>query len=235
MMVFIGSSIFAYVLLILILLIVSTLPFPYLALRLRDSREEERDPQLGVKTAYYLLLSGAIVLVLFGLTVAAIDLLDGAFQKPKQQQQQANVPPAFVDENEKEFKERTQRVAWSLVVAGLLFSLVIMVVIRVATNDAEFPAAKRIFVGGRLVLSGAMIMLAMTALIVLLFQKEAKEQNVEKGVTSAFEIITAVAIVWLPSTILHIVQMKMYAALPYHASRSSRRSTRRLHDDLDDE
>jgi hypothetical protein len=91
---FIGSVIVAYVLVVLIPVVAISLALPYLALRLRDSREEKRDPDLGVKSAYYLLLSASILLILLGLTVSAIDIMEGAFdtEKKAEKEKARNLP-----------------------------------------------------------------------------------------------------------------------------------------------
>jgi hypothetical protein len=95
-------------------------------------------------------------------------------------------------------------------------------VIKSATNDVEFPAAKRIFVGGRLALSGVVTMITITAFIVLVFQKDVKNVP-DRMVLSIYETITAVTMVWLPATIVHIILMRMYSAQPYHVERPTRR------------
>src|SRR5262245_61349972 len=52
------------------------LAFPYLVLSLRDTRNEERDPEIGLKSALYFMFSLSILLVLSGLTIIVVDVLE---------------------------------------------------------------------------------------------------------------------------------------------------------------
>lgn len=211
----VSSVIVLLIILTVLPIVVVCLAYPYLALRLRDSREEHRDPELGIKTAYYLILSAAILLILFGLTVTAIDLMEGKLEKrnqprpqgPGQQQVQRDPIERFITES-------TQRTAWALTVSGLIFALTSMLLLKLGTNDQHFPAAKRVFVGGRLAFIGIVVMIAVTALIVLFFQKEVPRKE-------PYEVIIGVLIVWVPALVVHIVLMRFYASQTYYVERSS--------------
>src|SRR5215210_7319199 len=65
----------------------------YVALRVRDSRAEPPDPQLGFKAACYAFLTAGVLLALTGVSISVIDLLGDAMDpNPAGQQPQ---PPAF--------------------------------------------------------------------------------------------------------------------------------------------
>jgi hypothetical protein len=209
-----------YIIIILVPLVAYTLAYPYIALRLRDSREEHRDPELGTKAALYLLFSAAILLILIGLTVSAIDIMEGKFQEKQAAAVQGNLN---MNDMEEEFKERIQRVAWGLVLSGLMFSFTLMLIIKYGTNDSEFPAAKRLFTGGRLALCGVVTMITVTAFIVLLFQKKAGA-GTERAIRSIYEIIFGVGLVWIPATIVHLVTMKLYSSQGYYLVRKAPRT-----------
>lgn len=214
---------------IVLLLIVSVLPiiviclaYPYMALRLRDSREEKRDPELGIKTAYYLILSAAILLILFGLTISAIDVMDGTLEKRNrpQPQPQAQFQQQQRDPFERIITDAAQRTAWGMTVSGLLFALTSMLLLKMGTNDIHYPSAKRVFVGGRLAFVGIVVMIAVTALIILFFQKEVPRKE-------PYEVIIAVLMVWAPALAVHIFLMRLYASQPYYDDRTTSRSSRR--------
>jgi len=188
---------------------------------LRDSREEKRDPELGIKTAYYLILSAAILLILFGLTISAIDVMDGTLEKRNQARPQPQVQQQQQrDPFERMITETTQRTAWGMTVSGLLFSLTSMLLLKMGTNDIHYPAAKRVFVGGRLAFIGIVVMIAVTALIILFFQKEVPRKE-------PYEVIIAVLMVWAPALAVHIFLMRLYASQPYYDDRTTSRSSRR--------
>src|SRR5437899_11244331 len=81
----------AFVLLVLFFLILlAPVGLAYIALRLRDHRLAKSDPQLGLKTAFHLVQSLAVLMVLAGLSVSAADLMDGQLTgNPPNQQAQA--------------------------------------------------------------------------------------------------------------------------------------------------
>ena len=117
---------------ILVPLALGGLVVAYLSLRIRDARAELPDPELGIKSAYHAFLTAGILLALTGLSISVIDFLGDAFEGP-----QANAPqqpqfnPRFPQpqpmpraRRDDPFGSLSQRVAWPLVIAGVLFSLV---------------------------------------------------------------------------------------------------------------
>src|SRR3989442_1307721 len=52
------------------------LAVPYVVLSLRDGQNEERDPEIGLKSALYFMFSLSILLALTGLTFIVVDALE---------------------------------------------------------------------------------------------------------------------------------------------------------------
>jgi hypothetical protein len=214
------------------LVVLSLMPFvlgglavAYVALRVRDARAEPADPQLGLKAACYSFLTAGILLALSGVSIAVIDLLGEAMDgKQPQQQPQPQFNPQFQPQfgpkliprpappgqPNDPFDSVSQRVAWPLVISGTLFALGSLLVIRVATNDARFPAVRRTFAGMRLAVAGLTAMVGITYLILLLFQKEGNLPN-----TRPYASALGTIIIWVPTAIIHLVFVKSYSNLPY--------------------
>lgn len=167
------------------------------------------------------MLSGAILLILLGLTISAIDVMDGAFEARAQQRRpQGQAPRDPFDQ----FADATQRTAWGVTISGLLFALTAMLLLKMGTNDSDFPAAKRVFAGGRLAFIAVIVMIAITVLIVLFFQKEVPRKE-------PYEILTAILLVWVPALAVHIFLMRLYASQPYYVERPTYGSRRGGRDD----
>lgn len=211
---------------VLLPLVAICLAFPYIALRIRDSVEPNKDPQLGLKSAYYLLFSSALLLVLLGLTFSSIDLMNGMIDKGskrEKQQQQAEMIGVVIEDREGIINP-AQRIAGAVVISGLLFTLIFMLLIKASTNDKEFPAVKRLFAGGRFAFAGIVCMLTMTALAILAFQKEAKDKDMKE--MELLEMLLAILIVWLPTFLVHFFVMRFYSSKPYYAGPAAGRAQR---------
>jgi hypothetical protein len=210
------------------------LAIAYLSLRIRDSRADPPDPELGIKAGYYFFLTAGIFLALTGLTISVTDLLDDAFGgKQAQQAPPFNPqgrfgppPPARPDDP---FDSMSQRVAWPLVISGVLFALVGLLLVKTGTNDAQFPSVRRTFVGLRMAVSGLNVMVGVTLLIELVFQKALPNMR-------PFAVAVGLIAVWLPTTLVHIFLMKQYGKLPYYVPPKPKKSAAR-HDneEFDDE
>jgi len=198
---------------------IAGLAVAYIGLRIRDAKSDPPDPELGIKAAFYTFLTAGFLLALTGLSLSIIDFLGDAFEgkQPKQQQQPFNPqfnpgrfppPPPPPQQPNDPFDRVSQRVAWPLVISGVLCSLVSLLVIKVGTNDARFPAARRTFVGLRLVIAGLNVMVAVTLLIELLFQKDL-------ATTRPYAVAVGLLIVWLPTAVFQLFLFKQYAKQPY--------------------
>jgi hypothetical protein len=183
-----GIGIFALPLLGLL-----SLAVPYAVLYLRDSRNEEHDPEIGLKAVAYMMFSLSILLILSGLTVIVITwVLD---QTPD-----ASYPFDF---------SQQVRIAAAMMVSGLAIGLFHFVVILGFTNDRRFPATKRVFVSWRLAIHSIVVMIAFTVLVVEVFQ----ERTSWKDLKPMFGIL----LVWGPSWLIHLLLMRFYggtASLP---------------------
>jgi hypothetical protein len=214
------------------------LAFAYVSLRIRDARADPPDPELGIKSGYYFFLTASIFLALTGLTISVIDLVDEALGDKPVPGAQAQGPqfnpqgrfgpqPMPVQRNDP-FESVSQRVAWPLVISGVLFSLFSVLLIRAGTNDARFPSVRRTFVGMRMAVSGINVMFGVTFLILLLFQKDLPNM---RPYAAAIGLIA----VWVPTTLIHIFLMKQYGKLPYFVPPKTKKPRRRDDDELDDD
>jgi hypothetical protein len=159
----------------------------YVALRVQDSRNAEPDARLGLKTAFHMVHTLAILLILFGASIFMMDLLDGAIAKN----------PAF-----RRFQpvggglNEMQRLAFALIISGLLFGFVFWFFL-LATNDSKRRAVRRVFVGGRMALCLLMTMFTVTGLLIVFIQKEPNYQ--------ATEALVGLLLVWFPAMCLHMI------------------------------
>jgi hypothetical protein len=168
------------------------LAIPYAVLALRDSREVERDPQVGWKSALYFVFSLCILQMLLGLTILVIDLITetGAARHPG--------------------LNEAQRMALGIMVAAFIFGAVHLLLILQASNTSRFPAARRVFIGARLAVHSLVVLGSLT---VLLMQMMAVNIN-----TDTLKTTFSVLLVWTPSWIIHMLLMRSARAAP----RSSR-------------
>jgi hypothetical protein len=214
----------------------------YVSLRIRDSRSETPDPDLGIKSAYHAFMTTGILLILTGLTISATDFLNEAFDDKQKNQMPQFAPPApFGPQpklgvqppmrpqpiNDDPFDRLSQRVAWPLVISGMLFSLMSLLLIVAGTNDKHFPAVKRTFGGLRLVVEGLSVMAGMTITIELLFQKDITDLR-------PFSIAVALICVWLPAAAIQVFLLKSYGKLPYYVPPKMKKGKRREPDEDDE-
>lgn len=208
---------FAFV--ILVPLALGGLVVAYLSLRIRDARADQPDPELGIKSAYHAFLTAGILLALTGLSISVIDLLGDAFEGPQanvQPQPQFNprfpqpqpqpMPRARADDP---FGSMSQRVAWPLVISGVLFSLVALLLVKLGTNDPRYPSVRRTFGGVRLVVSGFTVMAAATLIIELLFQKDMPS-------TRPYAFGVGLLAIWFPASAVQVFLLKRDIGLPYY-------------------
>jgi hypothetical protein len=193
------------------LLVVVPLSFaiPYAILRMRDTRSEKPDPQVGLKSAMYFFFSLGIMLFLFGLTMLVVDLI--ARDRPE-------LPPGM---RRDEGLNETQRVSLALMVAGLIFTLLHLGLVKAMTNDRN-PASRRMFAGWRSVIHGLVILVVVTVLLVIYFQKDFGGE----GTLRVRKQLWATLLVWTPSWILHLVLLWFYSRPLYEPSRTLDRPDR---------
>jgi hypothetical protein len=197
------SSLYGAILLPYLLL---ALAFPYAVLRLRDAHNRHPDPQLGFKAILHFMLSLAVLMILTGLTVIVVDavLQIGEVNRPAQ-----------------EFPNAAQRTGAAFILSGVLFFGLALLLILVLTTDTSPSLARRMFLGCRCAAHGLVVMFALTALLVVLFQKNAFGRDT--SLLEARKTFIAVLLVWGPSSVLHFSLMRLASRPPVAGRRPPER------------
>jgi hypothetical protein len=195
------------------------LAIPYAVLRLRDSRNVEHDPQLGMKAALYFSFSLAILISLTGLTVLVVDLFSGGgasfLAAPWEQPPNAHGlrPPEIIARPWEQPPKvpglptppaspkggsitAAQRNGGAMVVSGLILAVLHRVLIFGATNDRKRPEARRVFVGWRFAVHAVVVVFAVVALTMLVFQEHVDQMSLDR--------LLGVLAVWVPSWVIHL-------------------------------
>jgi hypothetical protein len=176
------------------------LAIPYGIMYLRNGQEGPRDPQIGIKVALYFFFSLSILLVLNGLSVFAVDALVEPTSFP------GSFDPTFgpVGTSSSKDLRPAQRTAGALVVAGLFFVVIHVALIKSATNDRDWPATRRLFVGWRFAIHGLVVLGAFTTLLAVLFQKRMGDADLRNT-------LIGILIVWVPSWLVHLLLLQFYS------------------------
>jgi hypothetical protein len=77
-------------------------------------------------------------------------------------------------------------------------------VLKTITNDRKSLAPRRILVGCRFAIHGAVVAAAFTGLIMVLFQEDFGEENLRNS-------LFAVLLVWIPSWVMHLGLLLVYS------------------------
>jgi hypothetical protein len=178
------------------------LAIPYAVLRVRAAEGAEPDPQVGLKVFLYYFFSVSILMILTGFTILAIDTVREKEKKPVVQPVGPFGQPQQRPRDETEFNS-AQRTSAALILTGLLFGLFHWVLAKVVTNDRQFPAARRVFVGWRLAFHGLVLLGTATALMLNLFEKETN--------TETLKTILAVGFVWSIAWIIDLILLSVYS------------------------
>ena len=179
------------------------LAFPYAILRVRDAQMEQRDNQVGIKAGLYYFLSISVYLILSGLTVIVIDLTKE--EKPAGPQEQMLARMMQADDFE------ALRFGTGLVISGTIFLAAHFALIRFMTNDARFPATRHVYNGWRFAISGLVVMFSLTALIVIMLQKD----DLAELKRSALSTL----VVWCPAWLIDLSLLNSRRKLPYCTTR----------------
>jgi hypothetical protein len=197
------------------------LAFPYVALRMRDSRAAEPDPELGLKAALFYGFSLALLVGLVGVTVAAVHEApklgreewaggdDGGAPEP------GGGPGAGATPARSAARDPfhpTLRNAAGLAAAGFGLALFHFLLIVGFTNSRRFPEVKRVFVGWRFAVSALVVLAAVTYLSVFLFQKgPAPRDPGFRAHRDALYTLYAVLAVWVPTWLVHLGLLNLYS------------------------
>jgi len=149
----------------------------------------------------------SIMLVLGGLSVSVFDILEYLLDPAAvaQQARQNGMPqqPAQFNPNNGQpvqpafdWFNDVQRIAAGLVVSGLMHGLLFYLVLRFATNDRQFPAVRRAFLGMRFVLILLVVTTTSTVAIIMTFRREEMDLKF-------VEVAMTVACVWAPAALIH--------------------------------
>jgi hypothetical protein len=165
----------------------------------RDQKLRKPDPQLGLKTAFHVLHTMAVILLLIGLSLSVGDLLQGVLTGNQRNAGEAPIgarrgaPPPDDDGG---FWNPMQRTAAALTACGTLFTLFFWLLLT-GTNNRRYPAVQRVFMGGRLALSLLVVFLAVTTIAAISVQKNPEFEPVE--------LLIGVLVVWTPSAVVHLL------------------------------
>jgi hypothetical protein len=206
------------------------LAFPYLALRTQDARADKPDPQLGLKSALHFFFSLGLLIALTGGTVALTDAIEGLIEPNVPA---AQGPPVFVPQPgmpgggpwqpappppkpKKNWANDTQRTAAALALTGAMVALLGWAAVRIGTNDREYPAVNRAYVGARLGLAGLAAVAALCGVNVYLFREDVTNHR-------PLEVLIAVLLVWSPTALVHLVLLRAKSGTPYYVPKPERR------------
>jgi hypothetical protein len=192
----------------LAVLLVLGLVYPYTVLRLRDSQNRRPDPQLGFKAAMYFFFSLAVLLVLTGLTILVVDFIWDLDLLGVVQRQGRGLFGQRGD-----FPNPAQRTGLAVLLSGAVFALVHFVVIVTLTRERGPALARRTFLGWRFAVHGLVVLLALTGLLIVLFQKASAPTD------EARRFFIGILIVWLPSWFLHFVLLRASSPSPVEPGR----------------
>jgi hypothetical protein len=189
------------------------LAIPYAILRLRDTKNDKQDSQLGIKAALYFFFSVGILLFVSGLTTIVVDLLlesKALDLQPRDRFAPPGLPPAPVPNPGLSDGQRT---GLALMVAGVVIALLHLGLVKAMTNDSRSLATRRIFAGSRFAIHGIVIVMAFTSLLIVLFQKDFGPKDLRKA-------LFGVLLVWIPSWALHLVLVAYYSRQLYEPTRT---------------
>jgi hypothetical protein len=174
------------------------IPFIYIALRVRDLRGDNPDPQLGIKTVYHFFATVGILLVLSGINLIIMDMLDGVFDDKAPAQNQPFQPAQPPDDDE--FFNSVKRTGMGMIISGSVFAAIFFLLVASKTNDRSFPNAGRAFAGLLLAISGTTVVTSATLFMITILQKE-PEKSIFEWTTSAF-------LVWFPTMLVQVVRLR---------------------------
>lgn len=190
----------------------------YVALRVRDAKAEHPDPELGLKTAYWLLYTIGIIIAHFGLTVLASHALQLLEITGPAMHGGGNRFGGMPFANANDSWSPASRTGWALVLAGGAIALAFYLIGTLGTRDREWPTVRRVFTGSRIAIAGLVV--AFTFLFVMQFQKDIPPGGI-------YETALASLAIWLPSMAIHVFLFRWGGTPAYHVPLEVRGERRR--------
>jgi hypothetical protein len=194
-------------------LLLLALALPYVALRLCDARQRDPDPQLGFRTAQYFFFSLGVLLALTGLSNIVVDLVQQVLEPP--QRGGLVVPAPFGQPNRPrgEFPDDAQRTGAAMILSGLLFAGLHFSLVLLLARERRRPSpTRRMFLGCRFAVHGIVVFIAMTGLLIVVFQRSDPGRDFILAELRNFFI--GVLFVWLPSWGVHFVLLRLASVSP---------------------
>lgn len=193
----------------------------YVALRVRDAKAEHPDPDLGLKTAYWLLYTIGIIIVHFGFTILFSHWMQELeLTGPKMGGPMRGGFGGMPFANPNDSWSPASRTGWALVLAGSLIALAFYLIGVLGTRDREWPYVRRVFTGSRIAVAGLVVIIAFTFLFVMQFQKDIPPGGI-------YETALASLAVWLPSLAIHVFLFRWGGTPAYHVPLEVRGERRR--------
>jgi hypothetical protein len=164
--------------------------------RLRE-RSEAPDPHIGIKTAHHLFYTAGLFLLLIGVSVIAVEMM---FLDAPIGGRRPDIFPGGFGFREPFFERMSVRIGLAVMLVGGAFALLHRLLL-LATNDGKLRSVGRAFLGFRFAVTGILVMVLLSVILSMLFQKEFP--GADPG--SRFREIKpflGMLIVWLPAWIL---------------------------------
>jgi hypothetical protein len=195
-------------------LLLLALALPYVVLRLSDARRRYPDPQLGFRAAQYFFFSLGVLLALSGLSTIVVDLVQQALEPP--QRGGVVFPVPFGGQNRpprSEFPNDAQRSGAAMILSGLLFAGVHFALVLLLARERRRPSpTRRMFLGCRFAVHGTVVLIAMTGLLIVVFQRS--DPGRDFAMIEMRNFFIGVLFVWLPSWGVHFVLMRLASVSP---------------------
>jgi hypothetical protein len=98
------------------------------------------------------------------------------------------------------------RWAYGIIASGLVLLLIHFGLIKWIRNDQQFPAVRRIFFGWRLAITGIVVVMSLTVLAGIVFQKDFGENlGGQQGEGKKIrDTLIAILVVWAPAWLIHL-------------------------------
>jgi hypothetical protein len=209
-------------------LLLLALGLPYALLKLRDAQNRRPDPQLGFRAANHFFFSLAVLLMLSGLSNIVSDTVRriGAPVEEPPGRQPPFGQPFGPPTPPSEFPSEAQRTGAAFFLSGGLFAAAHFAVILLLTRDRNPSPTRRIFLGCRCAVHGLVVMFALTALLVVLFQRWDTPANA--SLVEMRKSLIGMLLIWVPSAVAHFW-------LLWAASISAEEARRRREEDSEQE